>query len=551
MRGRVFIVLCLLCSVVAAQDLVYLENCETLSFDVDRLPDAQILRGDVRFRHDSALMFCDSAYFYDKANSLDAFGHVRMIQGDTLSGFADRMYYDGNSKFVRFREHVKLIHKGDELTTDSLDYNRKEELAYYLTGGTLKDSLNTLTSIRGQYNTTTSQARFQQDVELVNPNFVLTADTLDYNTDSKVADIVGPTNIVYDQETTIESTSGWYNTETQLSMLLKRSVITHIDGMMMTGDTIFYNKALGYGQVLGSMVMRDSSNMMTLTGDYGEMYEEGHRGYATKRALMIDWSDSLNYAYMHADTLFTEEVTLDTTFRQVRAHYGVRLYRNDVQSVCDSLVYNGRDSIITLYHEPRCWNENNQMSADTIRIYIANGTVDHIIGVGSALAVKQETEEYFDQMAGKEMYCHVIDGEMRQVDVNGNAETIFYPKEESSDSTAAPEYIGMNRTMSSYVKIFIEEQQIHHVLFTTETTGVLYPMDQIPEEEKRLSGFFWAEQERPIAPMDVLQPTRRLERPTTAIKSAVDNVEEDEATMEKRRSRKEKAKNRNVVKSEK
>ena len=551
MRGRIFIVLCLLCSVVAAQDLVYLENCETLSFDVERLPDAQILRGDVRFRHDSALMFCDSAYFYDKANSLDAFGHVRMIQGDTLLGFADRMYYDGNSKFVRFREHVKLIHKGDELTTDSLDYNRKEELAYYLTGGTLKDSLNTLTSIWGQYNTTTSQARFQHDVELVNPNFVLTSDTLEYNTDSKVADIVGPTKIVYDQETTIESTEGWYNTETHLSMLLKRSVITHTDGMMMTGDTIFYDKAQGYGQVLGAMVMRDSSNMMTLTGDYGEMYEEGHRGYATKRALMIDWSDSLNYAYMHADTLFTEEVTTDTTFRQVRAFYGVRLYRNDVQSVCDSLVYNGHDSIITLYHEPRCWNENNQMSADTIRIYIVNGTVDHIIGIGSALAVKRETAEYFDQMAGKEMYCHVIDGEMRQVDVNGNAETIFYPKEESSDSTAAPEYIGMNRTMSSYVKIFIEEQQIHHVLFTTETTGVLYPMDQIPETEKRLSGFFWAEQERPMSPMAVLQPTRRLERPTTAIKSAVDNVEEDEATIERRRSRREKAKNRNVVKSEK
>ena len=106
--------------------MVYLENCETLSFDEKRLHDAQILRGDVRFRHDSALMFCDSAYFYDKANSLDAFGHVRMIQGDTLFGFADRMYYDGNSKFVRFRDNVKLIHKSDELTTDSLDYDRKK-----------------------------------------------------------------------------------------------------------------------------------------------------------------------------------------------------------------------------------------------------------------------------------------------------------------------------------------------------------------------------------------------------------------------------------------
>ena len=133
--------------------MVYLERAENLSFDQERIADAQILKGDVLFRHDDALMYCDSAYFYENSNSLDAYGHVRLVQGDTLLGFGDKLFYDGNTKLARLRRHVKLIHgRADEnptvLTTDSLNYDRAAGVAYYYTGGTVKDSLNTLTSDR-------------------------------------------------------------------------------------------------------------------------------------------------------------------------------------------------------------------------------------------------------------------------------------------------------------------------------------------------------------------------------------------------------------------
>ena len=78
--------------------MVYLEHSETLSFDEDRLPNVQILKGDVRFRHDSVLMYCDSAYFFEKQNSLHAFGRVHLVQGDSIEGFGDILYYNGNTK---------------------------------------------------------------------------------------------------------------------------------------------------------------------------------------------------------------------------------------------------------------------------------------------------------------------------------------------------------------------------------------------------------------------------------------------------------------------
>lgn len=538
-----------------ATQMVYLEHSETLSFDEQRLPDAQILRGNVCFRHDSALMYCDSAYFYDKQNSLHAFGHVHLIQGDSIEGFGDKLYYNGNTKMAKFRKRVKLIHNGETtLTTDSMNYDRANNIAYYFSGGMIQDTINTLTSEWGQYTPDNSQALFSHHVKLVHPKFVLECDTLCYNTETYQADIVSPTEIIYEHETTILSSSGWYNTSTERSMLLKRSLIIHADGMTLTGDTIYYDKAIGYGKVLGNMQSVDSANHMTLYGNKGEVWESDNHGYVTDSAMLVEWSDSTMYSYIHADTLFTDQIPYqrrdliekdsvlvdsvwqypapdtiwtDTTYIQIRAYNNVRIYREDMQCVCDSAHYNGRDSIATLCGDPVCWNESNQVSSDTIRVYIKNGEVDYLHGIGNAIAIKQEGSLEFDQLAGKEMYAYVRDGDVYLVDVQGNAETVFYPREEDGS------YVGVNRTQSSFVKLYLENRQIHHILFTTSTAGVMIPMDQATDEDKYLATFFWADQERPRKPGDIFLTPTRTPRPDAATVSAsTDDEEEDEEDEE-------------------
>lgn len=494
------------------QTMVYLERAENLSFDEERIADAQILRGNVIFRHEEALMYCDSAYFYEGTNSLDAFGHVRFVQGDTLRGFGDKLFYDGNTKLARLRRHVRLVHGRETenptiLTTDSLNYDRAAGVAYYFAGGEVRDSLNTLTSVRGNYRPDSKQAIFSKEVILTNPKFVLTSDTLFYNTETKVADIISPTEIIYEEETDIHTSRGWYNTQTERSMLLDRSVVHHIDGNMMTGDTIYYDKRIGFGQVLGKMTMSDSTQHITLTGEYGQMWEENSRGYATDSALMTDWSDTAHIAYIHADTLFTEEVyytdsaRMDSTYRRARAYYGVRVFRDDMQMVCDSMVYLGSDSTMHLYTGPITWSENQQIAADSIIVYIVGGSVDHAVGTGNALCVMHDTLELFNQMSGKEVIAYLVDGEVKTIDTDGNALTIYYAKEDDG------EYVGMNTTESSFIRMYVENRQIHHMRFTKETTGVLYPMDQIPEGGDKLAQFFWEEASRPTDPEDVFRKT--------------------------------------------
>ena len=547
---------------VCAQDtvkvsLVFLENSETLTFDENRLPDAQILRGNVRFRHDSVLMYCDSAYFFEKDNSLHAFGHVHMVQGDTLEGFGDILFYNGNTKLARLRRNVRLIHQETTLTTDSLNYDRKNSIAYYFSGGMIEDSLNTLTSNWGQYTPNNHQAIFRGKVKLVNSKFELTADTLGYNTETYQSDLVGPTTILYEEETTIFSTNGWYNTKTEQSQLLNRSRIIHQDGMTLTGDTIYYDKANEYGRCIGHIESVDSANQMTLFGNRGEVWENGHRAYVTDSAMMLEWSDTTDLTYMHADTLWAEEIPFtaysllerdsilvdsvmtaqmpdtiwrDTTYQQLRAFHNVRIFRSDMQAVCDSARYHGKDSILTLFGLPVCWNEDNQLSADQVDVYIKNQEVDYMHGVGNAMAIKREGIEEFNQLAGKEMYAYVRDRDIYLVDVQGNAETVFYPQED--DGT----YIGVNRTQSSFVKLYLKDRKIDYVLFTTATTGVMIPLDQALENERKLSGFFWAEEERPHAPEDIFAHPPRTVRPVAGTVSAAAEDEEDEEDEEDNKS---------------
>lgn len=226
-------------------DLLYADEAQA---DDQVRPDVQVLIGSVKLRHDSMYMYCDSALIFKRINSVEAFGNVRMEQGDTLFIYGDYLYYDGMAQLAMLRENVRMINRNTELTTDSLNYDRIYNLGYYFDGGTLTDEENVLTSVWGEYSPATKIAVFNHEVKLTNPRFVLTSDTLKYHTETKVATILGPSDIVSDNNH-IYSERGIYNTVTEQAELLDRSILTN-QGKKLTGDSLFYDRKLGYGEAL-------------------------------------------------------------------------------------------------------------------------------------------------------------------------------------------------------------------------------------------------------------------------------------------------------------
>ena len=482
-----------------AKSKVYLLHSDVLKKSpLNPDPDAQILIGNVAFRHDSVYMYCDSACFYEKTNSLEAFDNVKMVQGDTLFLYGDYLFYDGNTQIAQVRYNVRMENKNTTLLTDSLNYDRIYNLGYYFDGGTLMDEENVLTSEWGEYSPATKISVFNYDVKLVNPKFTLTSDTLRYSTATKIANILGPSDIVSDANH-IYSELGFYNTQIGQAELLDRSVLTN-EGKRLTGDSLFYDRVKGYGEAFDNVIMTDTVNKNMLTGDYCYYNELTKYAFATKKAVAVDYSqgDSL---FMHADTLqmYTYYLNTDSMFRETRAYHKVRMYRTDVRGVCDSLVFSSKDSCLTMYYDPILWNNNQQLLGEKIMIYMNDSTIDWAHIQNQALSVEQLDSTSYNQVTGKEMKAWFQGGEMRKVDVIGSVRLVYYPME--SDSTL----IGMNVSETSLLNMFLENRKMKKMIMSPKSNGTLYPMLQRPPEKMKLDNFVWFDYIRPLDKEDIFE----------------------------------------------
>lgn len=479
---------------------VYLLHSDILRFNKEQNPDAQILIGNVRFRHDSAYMDCDSAYFYEARNSFEAFGNIKMQQGDTLFIYGDWLYYDGNSQIAMLRENVKMQNRNTILTTDSLNYDRVFNLGYFFEGGTLTDEENILTSDWGEYSPATKNAVFNYDVKLVNPKFTLTSDTLRYNSQTKIANIVGPSDIVSDQNH-IYSELGFYNTTSGEAILLQRSVLTN-QQRQLVGDSLFYNRNKGYGEAFRNVVMTDTENKNLLTGEYGFYDELKGNALVTDSALAINYSQNNDSLYMHGDTLrlITYNMNTDSVYRKTFVYHKVRIYKSDLQGVCDSLVFNSQDSCMTMYHDPIVWNGKQQLFGEEIRAYMNDSTIDWAHIINQAMSIEQMDSVHYNQVSGKEIKAYFTGGDLRQVDVIGNVRLGYFPVD-GKDSTL----IGYITAESSLMNVYLLQRKVQKIKMTTQTDGVMYPMLQIPEDKLYLPSFAWFDYIRPLNKDDVFR----------------------------------------------
>ena len=476
---------------------VHLEHADVLHFDQRINPDATILNGKVHFTHEGGRLFCDSAYFYEASNSFEAFGNVKMYQGDTLSLFCDYAYYDGNEQIGRARYNVVLKHRKSVLYTDSLDFDRIYNNVYFFEGGKMIDGNTTLTSDWGEYNTETKMSVFNYDVKMKNPDMFLTTDTLYYDNHNSIAHIVGPSDII-SGDNHIYSELGYYDTKLERARLMNRSVLTN-NGKMLVGDSVYYDSKMGFSQAFYDVVYVDSVNRNKFTGNYGEYYENTGYAMCTDSAVAIDFSqgDSL---FMHADTfkLVTFNIETDSVYRKVHAYHHVRAFRRDVQAVCDSLVYSSKDSIVTLYHDPILWNNGQQLVGDLVNVYLRDTVIDHTHIIGNAFSIQQLRSDTacYNQVSSREMFTFFVEGKVREARAKDNV-LIGYFFEEGDTLP-----IIYNYQETSELRMFLKNQKLESV-WTPKTTGTMYPLNQIPAERRHLPGFAWYDYVRPVNRYDI------------------------------------------------
>ena len=473
-----------------AQEKIKIDRADALVGGKDEQGTAyQKLIGNVKLVQEDTRIYGDSVLLYRDRNVTEVFGKiVRIEKGDSITITGGRLLYDGNQKLAEMRRNVVYRDPSMTLYTDYLDFDMQRNLANYYEGGRLVDTANVLTSRRGSYHTVTHLAAFKDSVLLDNPDYDLKADTLEYNTQTQVAYTRGPTNIISNEGEELFAQAGSEFKTTEKQSVFNLGTI-ETEAYLIRADYLFVDDIKKQYVARQNVKMVAKDNDVIITGDTAIYERELGRATVYGHALMKRVMD-LDTLFMTADTLVSVEDSIPANER-ILAYHRVKIFREDLQGVSDSLAYHITDSTLYFYQDPVLWSQENQINADSIRIEIRKGTIDALYTVDNSFVVSQDTLKNYNQIKGRDMKASFRDGSIFRVDVYGNGESIYYILEEDSLM------VGMNRILSSDIRIDFVDNALDMIRTRPKTEGSLIPPHEIEAENERLNGFAWRADRRP------------------------------------------------------
>lgn len=476
------------------------------------------LAGNVIVVQGKTTFYCDSAVLNKTLNTLEAFGRVHINDADSIHTYSDYLRYEGNNKKAFLNNNVKLTDGKATLTTSQLDYDLNSKIGVYYNGGKLVNGNTVLNSRQGVYYGETNDVLFKHQVDLADPEFKLKTDSLLYNTNSKIASFITTTRIT-SKDREIVTTDGFYDLTTKRSSFGKRPTIK--DGStVLIADAVVNDDATGFGEANGNVVWIDTAQSFTLYAGNLKSNKNNNAIIATVQPLMAVKQDT-DSLFIAADTFYSASLSHLRQFRTVptvrdsvtklsadstadrffEAYHNVRIFSDSLQGVSDSLFYSAEDSVFRLFTNPVVWNNNNQITGDTIYVFTLNRKPEQLKVFENAMVVSRVINDrpYFNQVKGRIINGFFIDGAIDRVYAKGNAENIYYAQDEKNKLMA------VNESSSDAIEIFFKNQEPEKVALRTGVKGTNDPIRRINPEEKKLRGFQWLQSRRPTSKFELLK----------------------------------------------
>lgn len=485
----------------------------------------------VHFTHEGINVWCDQAIYYEKEDFIEAFSHVVMNQGDTINMTAKYAEYSGKTQLAFASGDVVLSEPKSVLTTDTLHFDRIKQQAYYQTSGkVVRDSSGTITSQIGRYYMETKKYQFVNNVVLINPEYTLNTDHLDFYTSTGHAYMYGPSTIE-GETNTIYAERGFYDTNQDTGYFVKNSKINY-ESRTFEGDSMYFDRKLSFASATNNIKVIDTLNNTVAKGHYAEIWRAKDSVFITKRALAITVQEK-DSIYMHSDTLM---VTGKPDHRITRAYYNAKIFKSDLSGKADSihadqnsgltrlinLTRFNKTDVFSAKRKPVIWNLGNQMTGDTIHLISNPKTeqLDSLVVFENAFLISKDTiDNGFNQIKGQRLIGLFKDNDLYNVDIIKNAEVINYSRDDNQ------ELIGINKSKSGKINLKIEDG-FKIITLMDQVDGDLYPDSQFPENARKLRGFDWREEERPKSVEDLFSEDPPLE--LAVIKGLEDYIPQEE-----------------------
>lgn len=448
------------------------------------------LLGNVVFTQNNTTIYCDSAHFFKKQNSLDAFGRVRITEGDSVTITGRKLEYDGDEKLAKMRNNVVFTKLATAtLYTDNLDYRRTNNQAYYFNGGKLVDSANVLTSRTGYYNVNNNVATFKKNVKVVNPDYTMYADSLRYNSRTKIIYFITKTKVIRQDSVNSIFESGIYNTVTRVSDLREGTGESQDYSIKSKSYDLDANKNIGKAR--GDVVMTHKRENLLIYGQSSDFFKNIGITKIYNNAYMAKVTDDNDTLFMRADTLVSIDHP-DPKKKRLLAYHNVRIFKKDLQGVADSLEYRSADSTIFFYNKPILWAEGNQLTADSINMLIKNNAIHKIFMKANAFVISTDTLLNFNQIKGRKMTADIVQSKINRVYVEGNGESLYFALDEKNNIM-----MGMNKIICSNIMIRFKEGRVNNLSFYVKPEANFIPPHELKKDQLTLKGFSWKAEEKP------------------------------------------------------
>ena len=482
-------------------DKIIIDHADFSDINQFEIPDAVLLTGNVRVNHDGVIMTCNKAYYFQKENYIKAFGNVQMVQGDTLFLNSKYAEYNGNIKQAYATGEVSMRSPETSLVTDTLNFDRVKQEAFYRSYGTILNKENTLKSKSGRYYMTQKKYQFLTAVVLTNPEYTIKSNHLDYYTNSGHSYLFGPSTIV-GKENFIYTEKGFYNTKKNVGHFLNRSYIKY-KNRLIEGDSLYYDRKKEFASGTNNVKITDSVNKAIIRGHYSEIYKNKDSLFVTKKAS-IRYLVEKDSMFIHGKRIV---VTGKLGERVVRGFNNVRFFKLDMSGKCDSIHSSQKNNLTKLIGKPILWNFGNQMTGDIMHLIGNNKTekLDSLKVLNNTFIISKDTiGEGYNQVKGLNLYGKFKDNKLDNIDVVKNTEVIYYMRNDKN------ELIGINKNVSSKINMILDKNKIDTITFFNQVDGDIYPDKDLPQNARKLRGFFWRGDER-ILTKDGIFPPEELE----------------------------------------
>lgn len=496
---RLLLAIFLLTSIVSYSQQKKIKILHTdLSYaDEEKYPGATILVGSVKISHAGAILDCKKAFFYKQKSFFKAIGNVVINQGDTIRQTSDYVDYDANLKKAISWGNVILKDPSMTLTTDTLYFNREKQELFYKDYATIKDETNTLKSKNGTYFLENKKFVATTKVIIDNPDNLIESDHLDYYTNSGHAYLYGPTTITNKEDgNRIYSEKGFYNTKTDISHFTKNSIL-YLDNRTIEGDSLYYDKPRGFASATNNIRVIDTAENFMAKANYAEFFQKLDSIFMIKKAVAISVVEN-DSTFIHGDTLL---VTGKKERRIVRAYRNVKIFKKDLQGKADSLHTDQNTGITKMYYSPVLWSGKSQITGDSIKLLSNKETekLDSLKILGRSFIAQKDSLDpnNFNQIKGRNMYGKFIDNKLRTLLVRGSAEAINFNRNDFGVLET------ITKQFCSNIEFLLENNEMDAIKCMIQSDGKTYPPSMFPEEDRKLKGFLWREDEQPLSKEDI------------------------------------------------